>query len=322
MMGPQENEIELQEDDRKRLDSIAVEILTRDIDVGSEVWLTASISCGESRDLSGAMLVIKDHEGKEVATAAVAYDGYANRTERITVTAPATPGNYEWTATVPAFETDTDEYAETSAPIHLEVNVYNTHVLVWDIPPTIVASETFRLKVGMRSSSGGSVAGRAGSVVDHNGSEVAAFAVGDETRPGTDALYFAELALQAPAETDQYEWRVTVPASDDQPPHREGSATFKLRVVPRPDSLVTIEVVERENETPIKGCTVVMHPYRALTDERGVAQLRVPNGTYSVVVSGKRHIAARRTLEVQGDTNSRAALDFDREPTEAEIWGR
>ncbi|MCW5717690.1 MAG: hypothetical protein KIS68_07655 [Bauldia sp.] len=320
-MGQEANEIELQEDDRRGLDSIAVEILTGDIDVRSEVWLKATISCGESRDLSGATLVIKDHEGKEVATAEVAYDGYANRTERITVTAPATPGIYEWTATVPAFETDTDEYGETSAPIQLEVNVFKTHVLVWDIPPTIVTGETFRLKVGMRSSSGGSVAGRAGAVIDHNGNEVAAFAVGDETRPGTDALYFAELSLQAPAETDQYQWRVMVPASDDEPPHREGTAAFKLRVVPRPDSLVTIEVVDRENETPIKGCTVVMHPYRAQTDENGVAQLRVPNGTYSVVVSGKKHIAARRTLEVNGDTSSRAALDFDHEPTEAAIWG-
>ena len=320
-MGQEANDIALQEDDRQRLDSIAVEILTSDIDVGSEVWLKATISCGESRDLTGATLVIKDHEGKEVATAEVAYDGYANRTERITVTAPATPGIYEWTATVPAFETETDEYGETSAPIPLEVNVFKTHVLVWDIPPTIVAGETFRFKVGMRSSSGGSLAGRAGTVIDHNDNQVSEFAVGDETRPGTDALYFGELALQAPAETDQFQWRVMVPASDEEPPHREGAATFKFRVVPQPDSLVTIEVVDREEQAPIKGCTVVMHPYRALTDENGVAQLRVPNGSYSVVVSGKRHIAARRTLEVDGDTNSRAELDFDREPTEAEVWG-
>jgi len=321
-MGEQVDEIEQQEDDRKRLDSIAVEILSGDIDVGADVWLKATISGGEGRDLTGATLVIKDHEGKEMASAEIAYDGYANRTERMTVTAPVTPGIYEWTATVPAFETETDEYGETSTPIQLEVNVFKTHVLVWDIPPTIVAGETFRLKVGMRSSSGGSVAGRSGTVVDHNGNEVTTFTVGEETRPGTEALYFAELALQAPAETDQYQWRIAIPASDDEPPHREGAATFKLRVVPQPDSVVTIEVVDREEQTPIKGCTVVMHPYRAQTNENGVAQLRVPNGTYSVVVSGTKHIAARRSLEVNGDTSSRAELDFDHEPTEADVWGR
>ena len=44
-----------------------------------------------------------------------------------------------------------------------------------------------------------------------------------------------------------------------------------LRVVSPPDCEITVEAFDREKQTPIKGARVVMHPYRAMTDENGIA---------------------------------------------------
>ena len=63
-------------------------------------------------------------------------------------------------------------------------------------------------------------------------------------------------------------------------PHAEGAANG-MRVVSRPECLVTIEALDKESQTPLSGARVVMHPYRAVTDERGVAEVRVAKGAYN-----------------------------------------
>ena len=59
-----------------------------------------------------------------------------------------------------------------------------------------------------------------------------------------------------------------------------------VRVVSAPDCEVTVRALDREKQTPIKGARVVMHPYRAVTDENGVAKVRVARGQYDILVSG------------------------------------
>ena len=47
----------------------------------------------------------------------------------------------------------------------------------------------------------------------------------------------------------------------------------------------------RGKSDPVKGAKVVVHPYKAFTDERGVAEVRVPKGEYRLVVSGTNYLA-------------------------------
>jgi hypothetical protein len=51
-----------------------------------------------------------------------------------------------------------------------------------------------------------------------------------------------------------------------------------------------------------------------LTDERGVAELRVPKGAYTLFVSARRHVSDRASVEVTGDLVTRAALAVEVKP--------
>lgn len=99
-----------------------------------------------------------------------------------------------------------------------------------------------------------------------------------------------------------------------------GRARFGVRVVSAPDCLVTVTAVDAESGTPVEGARVVAHPYRTVTDARGVAELRVPAGEYRLFVSGKGCIPFRFDGEVTADTRIRAELDQDRELSDADIW--
>ncbi len=78
-----------------------------------------------------------------------------------------------------------------------------------------------------------------------------------------------------------------------------------------PDCEVTVRAVDREKQTPIKGARVVMHPYRAVTDENGIAKVRVARGQYDILVSGSRYMPACTSVEVTADMITSAELDAD-----------
>jgi hypothetical protein len=84
-----------------------------------------------------------------------------------------------------------------------------------------------------------------------------------------------------------------------------------VRVVSAPDCEVTVRALDREKRTPIKGARVVMHPYRAVTDENGVAKVRVARGQYDILVSGSRYMPASTSVEVTADIITSAELDAD-----------
>jgi hypothetical protein len=54
-----------------------------------------------------------------------------------------------------------------------------------------------------------------------------------------------------------------------------------------------------------------MHPYQAITDDRGIAEVRVAKGTYKLFVSQTRYIAFGLPLEVTADVTTRAELDME-----------
>jgi hypothetical protein len=54
-----------------------------------------------------------------------------------------------------------------------------------------------------------------------------------------------------------------------------------------------------------------MHPYRAVTDERGVAAMRVAKGAYQLFVSQTRYLTFGLPVEVTADMKTRAELDLE-----------
>jgi hypothetical protein len=185
---------------------------------------------------------------------------------------------------------------------------HTTNVVVWDIPSAIVVGERFTIKVGMKCASECQLTNRYFRIDDDEGTQLATGTVGVDPWPGTTGLYVAEVELDAPAEKGLYTWSVKALGSDAEIPYAEGSVSFGVRVVSHPDFLVTVETVDKENQTPLSGARVVMHPYKAVTDEHGIAEVRVAKGAYKLFVSQSRYLTFGLPVEVDADMTTRAEL--------------
>jgi hypothetical protein len=222
-----------------------------------------------------------------------------------------------------------------------EETQHTTNVVVWDVPSAIVVGERFRIKVGMKCSNecdltdspfgiydeglqlgsgirdpGSEEGSGIGDQGSKEGRRVATGTLSGETWPGTTGLYVAEVELEAPAAEGLYTWSVkgpstglrTGPESDLEIPHAEGSISFGVRVVSHPEYLVRVETVDQASQTPLSGARVVMHPYKAVTDERGIAEVRVAKGAYKLFVSQSRYLTFGLPVEVEADMTTRAEL--------------
>jgi hypothetical protein len=123
-----------------------------------------------------------------------------------------------------------------------------------------------------------------------------------------------EVELDAPAAAGLYTWNVNSPESGAGVPHAEGSVSFGVRVVSHPEHLVTVEVIDKGNHTPLGGARVVMHPYRPVADERGIAAVRVARGPYTLFVSQNSYLTIGLPVEVTADLTARVELDVEPVP--------
>jgi hypothetical protein len=208
------------------------------------------------------------------------------------------------TGTVDASADVVNAGAETAEP-------HTTNVVAWDIPSAIVAGKKFRLKVGVKCSPECDLTNSDFEIRDHEGTRAATGTLTGDQWPGTAGLYVAEVELEAPGAEGLYTWSVNIPGSDGEIPHAEGSTTFGVRVVSHPDFLVTVEAFDRESQQPLSAARVVMHPYKAVTDEHGRAEVRVAKGTYTLFVSQTRYVTFGMPIDVTADTTARAELDVE-----------
>ena len=191
------------------------------------------------------------------------------------------------------------------------VEPHTTSVVAWDIPSAVVAGERFRIKVGIKCSGECELTSRDFAIYDHQEAQVATGTLPAERWPGTTGLYVAEVELEAPAAEGLYTWIVKGTGSDAGMPHAEGSSSLGIRVVSPPECRVMVETVDKASQTPLRGARVVMHPYRAVTDQRGVAEVRVAKGAYKLFVSQTRYLTFGLSVEVTADMTARAELDLE-----------
>jgi hypothetical protein len=149
------------------------------------------------------------------------------------------------------------------------------------------------------------------SLFDQDGSRAGTAKLGHDVWPGTEALHVAEVEARAPLTAGSHQWEAKIAGWDAGLPHAAGSFPLVVRVVSPPDCEVTVRAVDREKQTPIKGARVVMHPYRAVTDENGIARVRVARGQYDILVSGSKYMPASTSVEVTADMITSAELDAD-----------
>jgi hypothetical protein len=284
-----------------------VEVAPSEVDAGGDLTVTVRASCPHGCDLSGQRVSIRDRDGAELAHADLSADDGEAYTALV-LQAPDDVGEHVWRAVLATHERNGIRHDEVATPFSFTAMPHAASVNVWELPSAILAGERFSFKVGIRCSAGCKLAGRALSITDHGGAQIAAAKLGDDVWPGTSALYFAEVEAQAPRTLGDFTWQVATPASDQSVPHAAGSCGFAVKVVEPPDHEVTVEAFDGATQTPIKGAHVLLHPYRALTNERGVAKVKVAKGRYTLFVSGFNYIGHERIIDVTSDVTARAEL--------------
>ncbi len=303
------------------ISALSCEVSPCEVDAGADMTLKCRVSCSPARDLRGEALLIKDPDGTLTERLELTeYDGETNETRECVTQAPLTPGIHTWLAVCPAHAEAGIAFEETSAPFSFTVKAHDTHVVVWDAPSTIECGEKFGIKFGVKCSAGCRPEGWVLEVRDHAGNKLASATPGDQPWPDTAALYYTDLDLTAPDTVGLYAWEAKACVGGLNVPHTDCIAGFGVRVVPAPECVLTVEAIDLESQTPVKGARVVVHPYRAFTDERGVAEVRVPKGAYRLFVSGKNYFPFRRDGDVKADIAIRAELAVDRGLSDADIW--
>jgi hypothetical protein len=291
----------------------AVEVAPSEVDAGADLTVTVRGSCPHGCNLSGQSVSIRDRDDTELACAELTALEEGAFGTALALRAPVKVGEHNWKVVLPACEKDAVRHTERSTAFSFTAMAHAANVNVWGLPSAISAGERFSFKIGIRCSAGCKLAGRALSITDHDGAQVATTKPCDEVWPGTSALYFADVEAQAPRTPGDFTWQVKTPASEQGMPHAAGSCDFSVRVVAPPDHEVTVEAFDGDTQAPIKGAHVLLHPYRALTDERGVAKVKVAKGRYTLFVSGFNYIGHERIIDVTSDVTARAELAVEPE---------
>lgn len=285
-----------------------VSVSPQRVDAGSGMTLSARILCDPPEDLRGRCVDIRDAQGGRVGLMPVtAFDGSINVATALRAPAPDLPGLHEWRAVLVAGDGDGAEEI-ASVPVRLEVRKHAMRLSLWDVPSAVETGGVFRLSIGAKCSSGCDLTGFAFHLRGADGEDLGRGAFGGETLPGSEGLHLARIDVEAPKTAGRREVRVILDARDAPHPHEEAAASFRLRTVAPPDCTVRIEAVDVERQQPLANMSVVMHPYRGLTDENGLAELRVTRGAYTVFVSGRGYLPVKRALQVAGDVTARAPL--------------
>jgi hypothetical protein len=286
--------------------SCAVVVSPNEVDAGTDLALTCRVVCPEGCDLTGQRVSIRDQDDTELASAELkAFDGEACFSDPIALRAPLAIGAHSYRAVLVAEERNGVLHQAPAAMAAFTATAHTTTVNVWGLPSVIAAGERFSLTVGIKCSAGCKLRGRPFGLEDEEGARVGAGCLGDDVWPDTTALYFATLELEAPRETGDHQWQIQMPAADI---HAAGVGAVAIKVVSAPDHEVTVVAVDGKTQAAIAGIHVLMHPYRAFTDARGVATLRVVKGRYTLAVSGFRYVPYEDVIDVASDVETQAIL--------------
>ncbi len=292
-----------------------VEVSPDEADAGTDITLTVQVTCPRENGLRGPRVSIRDHAGAELAQAELTEtdddDDVGYVSDDIVLAAPRTAGEHVYRAVVLAADKDGALHEQASTDVRFVVTPHATELNAWDIPSAIVAGKRFKFMVGVSCTAGCCLAGEGLSILDQEGAQRGTATLGNDVWPETDALYVAEIEGEAPSTAGAHQWEIRTTAWDRELPHAAGTLALSVRVVDQPECEVTVEAVDREKQTPIKGARVIVHPYRAVTDESGVARIMVTKGTYDILVSASKYLAVTTTAEVTADMTTRAELDAE-----------
>ena len=281
-----------------------------EVEAGADIVVRARVSCAEGCDLRGGLVNIESSE-EVVLTEELGGSESAETAETgdLVLNAPAQVGERVWSITFPGQEVGGVVHEEYVLTVTSTIVPHTTSVAVWDVPSPVRGSR-FGVSVGIKCTAQCSLAGQLVEVRDEAGVKLGDGRLGDDPRPGTSALYEAEVSLVAPSQAGVFSRSVSFVATELDLPHREASADFTFRTLEPPEHTVTVQVVPKGIDAPMDNIEVRLGAYRAETDERGLASVGVPKGTYELSAWRIDIEPVSTELEVTGD----AMVEVDAAP--------
>ena len=259
-------------------------------------------------------------DNAETESTLATHDGGITETADMVLRVPPRVGEHLWRFVLPAHEIEGTRYQESAIDVPVRARPLSTSLAVWDIPSPVVAGERFTVHAGAKSAAGCDLKGRAIEVHNAAGAVVARGCLGETPWPGTSALYWAAIELQAPAATGLCSWSVAFDAADLEIPHDGASSSFSVAIVPPPQHTLTVKVIEKETAAPIEDAMVRLGAYRATTGQAGLAAIRMPKGQYELQVWKAGYEAPPLTLRLDDDASVQIeALIVPEEDPDA-IW--
>jgi len=306
-MGKEAEEVNIAEIKAHQISASMVKAAPAEVAAGADMTLKVRVSCSSTCDLRGKTIRIVAQEAilaDEIELSE--FDGSASETGEFLAKAPVEPGAYTWTAVFPAQEKEGVLHQEGSGPFTFIVKPHTTSMAVWDIPFPIVPGATFQLKVGAKCSVGCNLAGKNVAVRDREGARVATGTLSDAPYSDTVALYFAEMELEAPGTVGYHEWTAELPKPELELPHEGAFYNFGFATAKPSEHGVTVEVMDKETNTPIKDAEVYFGhlgpPYRGRTDERGIVRVDLPEDEWELIVSASERMPKGVGYEFLGET--------------------
>jgi hypothetical protein len=287
------------------------------VPVGADVLLQVRVS-GAARDLSGGRIEVVAGEEIVATAVLVAFRDNFSETAAFAIKAPVRVEAFNWTIRFPPQEIGGIAYEASALPVASQTRPHRTSLAVWSVPSPARVGERFAVAVGAKSSGACALSGMRIEVRDGTGAPVGQGILGDTPWPGTDALYWSEIALAGPSREGYQCWSVAFAATDLELPHRGSSAEFSFTVVGPPEHRVAVAVTESEVAIPVEASEIALGPYRATTDKTGVALIEVPGGIYDLAVWKSGFEPASRTVEIAADV--RVQLELIRRPKELTVW--
>ena len=189
------------------------------------------------------------------------------------------------------------------------VEQHKTSLAIWDLDSPVVIGRMGRMKVGAKCSAACVLTDYQVEIHDQSGASIGRARLGAEPWPGTTGLYWAELEFPAPANIGTHVWSITSA-------HGDAFSNFTFITVPPPEHTLTIRVRDKESQAALPDVEVRLGVYRAASDDRGVAAIEIPTGSYSLSVWKVGYEQFSTALDVSSSVSLDVEIGLEAEPEE------
>jgi hypothetical protein len=269
-----------------------------EVDAGTDFSFVVIVTSPSEYDLSSNPFQIIESDRVLLTGKLLSNVHNKHETAEITITAPQEIKKSTWTFVIPAHENGDTHYEETSLSFSFKTKAHATSLAVWDYPSPVVIGEVFKVKVGAKCTASCELLGKEVEIHDKTLTKVGSGTLGETPWPGTTALYWTSINLQAPTEEGCFSWSLRFSANEISLPHDGASASFGFITTKHPKYDVAVTIVEKNSKDPVHDVHVRLGVHRTSTDETGVARFTVPDGDHKLSVWKAGYDGTETTIQV------------------------